>query len=143
MPFGIAEGLERVPVAEVAEGDGLHAGQPCPRGRGCSAGQARGPLRSAEPAEPSAVLPSDPAADPELTARLNRHTHASAEFRARLPERQGVLIPAEDPDYGYEGEAWLSPWESWSRDAVLKPPKPEIRPAEPVLERAAEFEAGQ
>ncbi len=28
-------------------------------------------------------------------------------------------------------------------DAVLKPPKPEIRPAQPVLDRAIEFEAGQ
>ena len=101
------------------------------------------PLRSAEPAEPSPVLAADPAADPDLTARLDRHRQATAEFRARLEARQGVLIPPEDPGYLYEGEAWPSPWETWTRDAVLKPPKPEIRPAGPVLERAIEREAGQ
>jgi hypothetical protein len=101
------------------------------------------PLRSTEPQEPSAVLPADPATDPDLTARLDRHKQATADFRARLEERQGVLTPAEDHDYQHEGEAWPSPWESWTRDAVLRPPKPEIRPAGPVLDRAVEFEAGQ
>jgi hypothetical protein len=38
------------------------------------------------------------------------------------------MVPAEDPDYGYEGEAWTSHQRA-DRDAVLQPPKPELRPS--------------
>ena len=99
------------------------------------------PLRSAEPAEPSPTVPDT--ADPQMTSRLAEHQQTVSEFRARLEERQGVMIPAVDPDAGFDTEAWPSPWEPWNRDAVLKPPKPEIRPAQPVLDRFADYEAGQ
>src|SRR5205823_12503892 len=104
------------------------------------------PLRSAEPDEPAPVLPDAREPDPQLSARLEAHKQTTARFRARLEERQGVKIPSQDPDYQYEGEAWPSPWQPWDRDAVLKPPQPEIRPA-PEVERLAavretELEAG-
>jgi len=104
------------------------------------------PLRSAEPDEPRPLLPGDPEAGPQLTARLEAHKETTARFRARLEERQGVKVPNADPDYQYEGEAWPSPWQPWDRDAVLKPPQPEIRPAAEVervaAHREAELEAG-
>ncbi|HET9898462.1 MAG TPA: hypothetical protein VFQ44_26330 [Streptosporangiaceae bacterium] len=40
----------------------------------------------------------------------------------------------------HEGEAWPAAWPSRDRDAVLQPPKPEMRPA-PQIERAADREA--
>jgi hypothetical protein len=91
------------------------------------------PLRSAEPDEPAPVVLGP---DPHLIARLEGHREVTALFRARLEERQGVRIPNEDPDYEDEGEAWPSPWQPWDRDAVLKPPQPEIRPA-PEVEHLA------
>jgi hypothetical protein len=104
------------------------------------------PLRSAEPDEPTLALPDPAEPDPQLTGRLEAHKETTAQFRARLEERQGVQIPNQDPDYQYEGEAWPSPWQPWDRDAVLKPPQPEIQPA-PQVERLAaardiELEAG-
>jgi hypothetical protein len=50
------------------------------------------------------------------------------------------MVPAEDPDCGYEGEAWPV-FRRPDRDAVLQPPMPEMRPSERVLEHA-EPEAG-
>jgi hypothetical protein len=104
------------------------------------------PLRSAEPDEPDPGLLTSAEPDPQLTARLEAHKESTARLRERLEERQGVRIPSEDPDYQYEGEAWPSPWQPWDRDAVLKPPQPEIRPAPEVerlaAHREAELEAG-
>ena len=45
------------------------------------------------------------------------------------------MVPAEDPDYGYEGEAWPSHQRA-DRDAVLQPPDPELRPSPKVIENA-------
>jgi hypothetical protein len=104
------------------------------------------PLRSAEPDEPDPALLTSAEPDPQITARLVAHKETTARFRARLEERQGVRIPHEDPDHQYEGEAWPSPWQPWDRDAVLKPPQPEIPPALEVERLAAardtELEAG-
>jgi hypothetical protein len=44
-------------------------------------------------------------------------------------------VPAEDPDYEDEGEAWPA-WQRPDRDAVLQPPKPELRPSPRVMEHA-------
>ena len=66
-------------------------------------------------------------------------------FADRLAERQNVRIPSEDPDYGDLGRAFPD-WHEPDRDAILQPPKPEIRPAPQVLqvvrEREWEPEAG-
>jgi hypothetical protein len=61
-------------------------------------------------------------------------------FAARLADRQSLTIPAEDPDYGDLGQAFPA-WTGSSRDAILRPAKPQIRPSACVLERAADPEA--
>ena len=56
------------------------------------------------------------------------------------------MIPSEDPDYGDLGQAFPA-WTGPGRDAILQPPKPEIRPSarvlERVLDRDADMEAGR
>jgi hypothetical protein len=107
------------------------------------------PLRSAEP-EPE----PEPATDiqrAELTltdgqppAEMGRWiTDLAAAHRAfaeRLADRQSLTIPSRDPDYGDLGQVF-PPWRRPGRDAILQPPKPEIRPSPQVLERAADRDA--
>ena len=61
-------------------------------------------------------------------------------FAERLARLQSLTIPSGDPDYGDVGQASL-PWPRPGRDAILQPPKPEIRPSPQVLERAADRDA--
>jgi hypothetical protein len=58
-------------------------------------------------------------------------------FTERLAERQSLTIPSPDPGYGDLGQAFPA-WPRPGRDAILQPPKPEIRPSAQVLERAAD-----
>ena len=58
-------------------------------------------------------------------------------FAQRLASLQSLTIPSRDPDYGDLGQAFL-PWPRPGRDAILQPPKPEIRPSPYVVERAAD-----
>ena len=95
------------------------------------------PLRSAEPEAAGAQLPAIPATEAEAAALAAQAERGRAEFREQLEARQGVMVPAEDPDWQDEGEAWPTAWPSRDRDAVLQPPKPEMRPA-PQVEREAE-----
>jgi hypothetical protein len=70
-------------------------------------------------------------------------TQLAAERRAvagRMDERQAILIPGEDPDYVPLGLAWPT-WAERDRDAILQPPKPEMRPSPLVLQRAADLQA--
>jgi hypothetical protein len=48
-----------------------------------------------------------------------------------------MTISSEDPDYGDLGQAF-PPWDGHRKDAILQPPKPEIRPSDQVLERATD-----
>jgi hypothetical protein len=93
------------------------------------------PLRSAEP-----VIPQDAglkvAQEPDWFARLAEQRQ---EFATKLEERQAVTVPAEDPDWEDEGDAWPL-WQA-ENEAILQPPKPEIRRAREV-ERLAGREAG-
>lgn len=98
------------------------------------------PLRSAEPAVTEAdhsLLELIPGAEtyetPEWITRLAEERRA---VREKLDERKGVRVPAEDPDYEDLGEAWPA-WRERQRDAILQPPKPEMRPA-PEVVRAAQ-----
>jgi hypothetical protein len=50
------------------------------------------------------------------------------------------MLPAEDPDYADLGPAFPS-WAPVSRDAILQPPRPQIRPSARVLERVSERQA--
>jgi hypothetical protein len=102
-------------------------------------------LRSAEPEPADAILPPMPATEVEAVALAAQAGQARAAFLERLEERQGVLVPAAHPDWEHEGEAWPAAWPSRDRDAVLQPPKPEMRPAPQIQRQAAreaEAEAG-
>ena len=58
-------------------------------------------------------------------------------FADRLAERQSLRIPSPDPDYGDLGQAFPA-WPGQDKDAILQPPKPQIRPSGKVLQAAAE-----
>jgi hypothetical protein len=61
-------------------------------------------------------------------------------FREKLEERKGLMIPSEDPDREDLGEAFPAQ-AAPSRDAILQPPKPHIRPSARILEAARQREA--
>jgi hypothetical protein len=87
------------------------------------------PLRSAEPRAPEGdeiTKPQPeavPAETPEWATQLAEQRRA---FQEKLAERQNVMVPDEDPDYGFVGQAW--PWQERDPDAILQPPRPELRP---------------
>ncbi len=98
------------------------------------------PLRSAEP-EPATDARRD-----ELILAAEEQTREAGQwirdlaaahrtFAVRLADRQSQMIPCEDPDYGDLGQAFPARQEP-GKDAILRPPKPEIRPSRHVLERA-------
>ena len=58
-------------------------------------------------------------------------------FREKIEERQGLMVPSEDPDWGDLGEAFPA-WQEPGRDAILQPPKPQITPAARILQLAQE-----
>jgi hypothetical protein len=104
-------------------------------------GQRFEPLRSEEPVvtdQEREQLTLTPGAEsyetPEWITQLADGRRA---VRERLDERKGVRVPSQDPDYDYEGEAWPT-WAERERDAILQPPKPQMRPAPAVAERAAQ-----
>jgi hypothetical protein len=103
------------------------------------------PLRSAEP------QPATQAQRHELTLTAEQPTPETGQwikdlaaahhtFARTLAERQSLTIPSEDPGYGDLGQAF-PPWPGPARDAILQPPKPEIRPSPQVLQRAADRDA--
>ena len=108
-------------------------------------GQHYPPLRSAEP-EPAtetqrAELTLTPGEPPgEMGQWIKDLAAAHRTFAERLADRQSLTIPSQDPDYGDLGQAF-PPWPGQARDAILQPPKPEIRPSPQVLERAADRDA--
>ena len=61
-------------------------------------------------------------------------------FREKIEERQGLMVPSEDPDWGDLGEAFPA-WRAPSRDAILQPPKPQIIPAAKILQLVQERDA--
>jgi hypothetical protein len=100
------------------------------------------PLRSAEP-EPATQVQHD-----ELAMTAGEETKEMGQwikdlvaghhtFVDKLAERQSMTIPSEDPDYADLGQAFPS-WTGRGKDAILQPPKPEIRPSARVLERATD-----
>jgi hypothetical protein len=100
------------------------------------------PLATAEPELPGAELPAMPETAEETTAAITAAEAARARFAERLEERQNVRVPDEDPDYEPAEEAWPAPFGGRDRAAILQPPLPPIRPAQPVLEAEAAREAG-
>ena len=108
-------------------------------------GQRFEPLRSAEP-EPATEAQRDEltlAAGEEIKEMGRWIKDLAAERRAfadRLAARQSLTIPSEDPDYGDLGQAFPA-WPGADKDAILQPPKPQIRPSAQVLERAIDQDA--
>jgi hypothetical protein len=108
-------------------------------------GQHYPPLRSAEPAPPSAAqraeltLTTDQ--PPSETGQwIEGLAAARRTFASTLAERQSLALPSEDPDYENLGPAF-PPWPGPAKDAILQPPKPEITPSSQVLQRAADRDA--
>jgi hypothetical protein len=99
------------------------------------------PVRSAEPVvsdHERKQLELTPGAaiykTPKWITRLAEERRA---FQEKLDERRSVRIPSEDPQLGDEGEAWPT-WIARDRDAILQPPKPEMKPSPEIAARAAE-----
>ena len=87
------------------------------------------PLESAEPRAPEEGL-----SRPGWLAELEDQRRA---FRAELERRQGLEMPDRDEDVKGT-EAWPV-WRA-QKEAILQPPKPEIRPAEGVRELVSQRE---
>jgi hypothetical protein len=107
-------------------------------------GQQLEPLRSAEP------MVTDEERG-QLTLELGAMTYEAPEWISRLAEerravtehideRKTILVTSEDSDYKSEAHAWPG-WIERDRDAILQPPKPEMRPSQAVLQRRAELQA--
>ena len=91
------------------------------------------------PSAPSSLPP--PASRPgEMSQWINDLVAAHRTFAERLANLQSLTIPSQHPDYGDLGQAF-PPWPRQAADAILQPPKPEIRPSPYVLERAADRDA--
>ena len=100
------------------------------------------PLRSAEP------QPATEAERGELTMTVGEEPKEMGQwikdlaaehhtFADRFAERETMRIPSEHPDYADLGSAFPA-WTGRGKDAILQPPKPEIRPSARVLQRAAD-----
>ena len=100
------------------------------------------PLHSAEP------LPVNDTDREQLPLAPDRKTGEMADwirdlaaqrqaFREKIEERQGLMVPSEDPDWGDLGEAFPA-GKAPGRDAILQPPKPQIMPSATILALAAE-----
>jgi hypothetical protein len=105
-------------------------------------GQHHPSLRSAEPERATETRRPEftvTAAEPpgQLGQWIRDLAAAHRTFAERLADRQSLTIPSQDPDYGDPGQAF-PPWPARDKDAILQPPKPEIRPSPQVLERAAD-----
>jgi hypothetical protein len=61
-------------------------------------------------------------------------------FTERLADRQSLTVPSPDPGYGDLGQAFPL-WPRPGADAILQPPRPEIRPSRHLLERVADRDA--
>ena len=100
------------------------------------------PLHSAEPAPVSdsdrekLTLTPDKKID-EMAAWIRDLAAQRQAFREKIEERQGLMVPSEDPDWGDLGEAFPA-WRAPGRDAILQPPKPQITPSAKILQLAAQ-----
>jgi conjugative relaxase-like TrwC/TraI family protein len=100
------------------------------------------PLRSAEP-DPATetqraeltLTTAEPPAQPGQWIKNLAAAHRT--FAEQLADRQSQSVPSEDPEYGDLGQAF-PPWLRPGKDAILQPPKPDIRPSRQTLERAAD-----
>jgi hypothetical protein len=102
-----------------------------------------GQLRSAEPDEVTIeqrdeldVLPEE-SREYQPPAWMRELAEGRKPFSEKIAERQSVMEPHEDPDYGDVGRAFPS-WARQDREAVLQPPKPPIPQSGRIVEREAQ-----
>lgn len=88
-------------------------------------------------------LTRDGEADPDVSAQLARAAEQAREMQARIDELRSMREPSEDPEEIDLGKPWAA-LTGRHREAVIQPPKPEIPPAQPVVEAGLErdIEAG-
>ncbi len=103
------------------------------------------PLRSAEPESlaPAQCHELDLTAGEspgEMGQWIKQLAAGHRDFADRLADRQSQTIPSEDPDYGDLGLAF-PPWAGPAKDAILRPPKPEITPSPQILQRTIDRDA--
>jgi hypothetical protein len=103
-------------------------------------GQQFPPLRSAEPQPPTREQRDELTLTageeiPQLGQWIKDLAAQHRAFTAKLAERQSLMTPAEDPDYGNLGPAFPS-WAGPDRNAILQPPRPQIQPSPRILECA-------
>jgi hypothetical protein len=104
------------------------------------------PVRSAEPEPGSDTDREELQLAPdqrigEMAAWVSDLAAQRQAFAEKLAERQALRVPSEDPEEHDLGPAFPA-WNPPERDAILQPPKPEIRPAAKIMELAREQEAG-
>jgi hypothetical protein len=100
------------------------------------------PLHSAEPVPVSDIDRDQAALAPdrkigEMATWIRDLAAQRQAFREKIEERQGLMVPSEDPDWSDLGEAFPA-WQAPGRDAILQPPKPQITPSARVLQLAQE-----
>jgi hypothetical protein len=76
-------------------------------------------------------------ADPDVSRQLAEAAEHARMQQARIDELLSMREPAEDPEELDLGRPWAA-LAGRDREAILQPPKPEIKPAGPVLEAAHE-----
>jgi AAA domain len=109
-------------------------------------GQQYPPLRSAEP-EPVTQAQRDEltltAGEPprEMGQWIKDLSAGHVAFTRQLASRQSQMSPYGDPGYADLGQVF-APLSGPGKDAILQPPKPQIRPSPLVLQRAADRDAG-
>jgi hypothetical protein len=107
-------------------------------------GQGIEPLRSAEPAPSSGTEREQPhpAPDGKPTETVPWIRDLAAQHQAfggKIGERPRLMVPGENPVWGGLGKTFPG-WQASGRDAILRPPKPEIIPSARILQLAAEHD---
>ena len=97
-------------------------------------------LRSAAPEPVSDTERGQAARGDQVPEWVGTLKEASARFREQIEARQGVMVPAENPDYEPVGEAFPAR-QAPAGVAILQPPAASMPPSEAVTGRPAEHEA--
>jgi hypothetical protein len=105
------------------------------------------PLRSAEPpptgeAQRAQLTPAPDKRIGEMARWVTDLTAQRQAFRDKIEERQALKAPNQDPDYDDLGHAFPA-WHPPEKDAILQPPKPEIKLAAKIVELAREPEGSR
>jgi hypothetical protein len=103
------------------------------------------PMRSAEPVPIGDIDRNQLTLAPdekigEMTAMVRDLAAQRHAFREKIEERQGLMVPNEDPEWGDLGEAFPA-WQAPGRDAILQPSKPQITPSAKILQLLAQHNA--